>query len=147
FRYKNMTSLSSWHHLHAPKRDAIVDTCGAGDWATAGLIEMTCQNGMSNLMDLSKEKILNALTFAQKLGSWNCGFAGARGAMYSMSKSAFLSEIRALAHPTVLTLPTVEGPNKELDGNPACRMCNSKLRVEQQGRESRRRSSSANQYA
>ena len=132
FRYRGKTVLSSWQHLHAPKRDSVVDTCGAGDWATAGLMELTCQTGLDGLMGLSKEKVLNALGFSQKLGSWNCDFPGARGAMYSMSKGELLQEIKKLAHPSVLTMPTSEVPKRNLDGTRACRLCNemssSKLR-------------------
>jgi sugar/nucleoside kinase (ribokinase family) len=124
FRHKSKSTLSSWHHVHAPKRDSVVDTCGAGDWATAGLIELTCQTGVNDLISLSKEKVLNALGFSQKLGSWNCGFAGARGAMYSMSKSSLLQEIKKLAHPSILTMPTSEVPKRDLDGMKACRLCN-----------------------
>ncbi len=76
-----------------------MDTCGAGDWATAGLIELTCQTGLNDLIGLSKEKVLNALGFSQRLGSWNCGFAGAHGSMYGMSKGTLLKEIKKLAPP------------------------------------------------
>ena len=123
FRHKSTSSLSSWQHLHAPKRASVVDTCGAGDWSTAGLIELTCQFGLDELLGLSKEKVLDALVFSQKLGSWNCGFAGARGAMYTMSKTALLREIKKLAHPSVLMMPTVEVAKKALDGSQACRLC------------------------
>ncbi|AFL89324.1 sugar kinase, ribokinase [Terriglobus roseus DSM 18391] len=124
FRYKQKDSPSSWYHLHAPKRDTVVDTCGAGDWATAGLVELTCQNGLSGLQALTKAKVLEALAFAQKLGSWNCGFAGARGAMYAMSKPELLREIRALAPSQTLTMPTMDMPRAHLDGTRACRICN-----------------------
>lgn len=124
FRYRQKGSPSSWYHLHAPKRESVVDTCGAGDWATAGLVELTCQNGLSQLQSLTKARVLEALTFAQKLGSWNCGFAGARGAMYAMSKPELLREIRALAPPSILTMPTIELPREYLDGTRACRICN-----------------------
>lgn len=124
FRYKQKTSPSPWYHLHAPKRESVVDTCGAGDWATAGLIELTCQSGLSGLQAMTKAKVLEALAFAQKLGSWNCGFAGARGAMYTMSKTELLREIKAMAPSSTLTMPTIELPRADLDGTRACRICN-----------------------
>jgi sugar/nucleoside kinase (ribokinase family) len=92
FRMALRGDVSMWQHLHAPKRETLVDPCGAGDWATAGLIELTCKAGIANLENLNKEKVIRALAFAQKLGSWNCGFAGARGAMYSMSKRSLLEK-------------------------------------------------------
>jgi fructokinase len=124
FRMAAKKKVTLWQHLHAPKRERVIDTCGAGDWATAGLIELTCKNGIQGLANLSKESTLRALSFAQKLGSWNCGFAGARGAMYSMSQSALLKEVSRLAHPSVLTMPTIEGPSNSLDAIAgACRLC------------------------
>jgi sugar/nucleoside kinase (ribokinase family) len=124
FRMSAKNKVTLWQHLHAPKRETIVDTCGAGDWATAGLIELTCKNGLAGVANLSKERILRALTFAQKLGSWNCGYPGARGAMYSVSKPALLKEVKRLAHPSVLTMPTTEGPSVTTNAAPgACRLC------------------------
>lgn len=124
FRMARRSDLSMWQHLHAPKRETLIDPCGAGDWATAGLIELTCKAGVANLENLSKEGVIRALAFAQKLGSWNCGFAGARGAMYSMSKQSLLREVKKLAHPSVLTMPTTEGPVNNLDAKSAsCRLC------------------------
>ena len=125
FRMSAKKSPTLWQHLHAPKRETIVDTCGAGDWATAALIELTCKSGLPGLLSLSKERMLRALSFAQKLGSWSCGYAGARGAMYSMPKSALLQEVERLAHPSVLTMPTIEGPSNNLNAAAgACRLCN-----------------------
>jgi fructokinase len=124
FRMSAKKEVTLWQHLHAPKRETIVDTCGAGDWATAGLIELTCKTGLTGLLSLSKQCTLRALTFAQKLGSWNCGYPGARGAMYSMSKSALLKEVKRLAHPSVLTMPTIEGPSLSMNAAAgACRLC------------------------
>jgi sugar/nucleoside kinase (ribokinase family) len=124
FRMARLGQISSWQHLQAPKRDIVVDSCGAGDWATAGLIELTCKSGLQDLANLSKEKVLRALGFAQKLGSWNCGFEGARGSMYSMSKQELLGEVQKLAHPSVLTMPTSEGPASNLSAKSvSCRLC------------------------
>jgi fructokinase len=124
FRMAARKNVTLWQHLHAPKREMIVDTCGAGDWATAGLIELTCKSGLPGLLGLNKEHTLRALGFAQKLGSWNCGYAGARGAMYSLSKSALLKEVKRLAQPSVLTMPTIEGPSNSLKAMAGtCRLC------------------------
>lgn len=123
FRFKQKNVPSTWLHLHAPKRESIVDTCGAGDWATAGLIELTCRSGLSGLQSLTKSKVLEALGFAQKLGSWNCGFPGARGAMYSMSMEALRSEIKAMAPANTVMMPTSDPFRAELDGTRICRSC------------------------
>jgi len=116
FRTARQGRVSAWQHLSAPVSKTVVDTCGAGDWATAGLIELLCKEGLGSLMGMSKEGVLNALGFAQRLGSWNCGYAGARGSMYTMSRTLLLRTIAQLAGSGVLNLPVVEGtvpsPNK-----------------------------------
>ena len=44
--------------------------------------------------------------------------------MYSMSKQSLLREVKKLAHPSVLTMPTTEGPVNNLDAKSAsCRLC------------------------
>ncbi len=124
FRMMGPNGLSTWQHLQATKRDEIIDNCGAGDWATAGLIELTCKAGLTGLQSLSKQRLLRALGFAQKLGSWSCGFPGARGAMYAMSKVSLLQVLKSLAYPAVLTMPTAEEPLKSLASTKACGLCN-----------------------
>ena len=66
FRMARRSDLSMWQHLHAPKRETLIDPCGAGDWATAGLIELTCKAGVANLENLSKEGVIRALSFCAK---------------------------------------------------------------------------------
>ena len=44
--------------------------------------------------------------------------------MYSMSKQSLLREVKKLAHPSVLTMPTTEQPVNNLDAKSAsCRLC------------------------
>ena len=124
FRSSRLGRVSAWQHLGAPVSKTIVDTCGAGDWATAGLIDLSCKEGLTTLMGMSKEAVLKALGFAQRLGSWNCGFAGARGSMYTMSRTSLLRTITQLAGSGVLTLPVIErslaGSNNHLEN---CGLC------------------------
>ena len=127
FRTARQSKVSAWQHLGAPLAKVIVDTCGAGDWATAGLIELACKGGLAGLMGMSKEDILRALGFAQRLGSWNCGYAGARGSMYSMPRATLLKTIRKLAGSNVLTLPVAEGTVANPDANAAnCGVCSTR---------------------
>ncbi|NAS30387.1 hypothetical protein GTQ40_05345 [Flavobacteriaceae bacterium R38] len=58
-----------------------IDTAGAGDWCSSGIIKKLCLNGI--LVNQSKEQIEKALNYGQALGAINCLFDGARGAMYN----------------------------------------------------------------
>ncbi len=71
-----------WHHLDAePKRD-LVDSTGAGDWLSAGLIHELCKNGSAGFLKSKRQTLLRAFSFGQSLAAWNCEFVGARGGMY-----------------------------------------------------------------
>jgi hypothetical protein len=93
-----------WHHLDAHKVSTLVDSAGAGDWMSAGLICSACVGGYRRLSDVSRTGLLNALSLGQALASWNCGFSGARGGMYTEK----LREIRDLVdrHKSPNTLQT-----------------------------------------
>lgn len=72
-----------WHHLDAHKVSALVDSSGAGDWLSAGLISSVCAGGRRTLSNVSRTGLLNALSLGQALAAWNCGFSGARAGMYT----------------------------------------------------------------
>jgi len=85
---------SKWYNLEAPIVHSVVDSCGCGDWATAGIISQLCDKGGGlSLVDKSFDEIVNALNYGQALAAWNCGFEGARGGMYDLSKEEFNREI------------------------------------------------------
>lgn len=72
-----------WHHLDAHKVSTLVDSSGAGDWLSAGLIYSVCAEGHKRLFNVSRTRLLNALSLGQALAAWNCGFSGARAGMYT----------------------------------------------------------------
>jgi len=56
FRYR-------WHHLDAePKRD-LVDSAGAGDWLSAGLIHVLCKGGAAGFLKTKRQTLLRAFSF------------------------------------------------------------------------------------
>ncbi len=61
--------------------ERVVDTCGAGDWLTSGILFGLREHaeGLEVGAGRCAEKILRS---AQQLAAWSCGFAGARGALY-----------------------------------------------------------------
>lgn len=94
-RYRS-ASRKSWHHLSAFEAEEVVDTCGCGDWTTAGIISQLCNEGLQGLIDSSCERIESALRYGQALGAWNCCFEGARGGMYRINKHAFEKDIDSI---------------------------------------------------
>lgn len=94
---------ANWQHLQAEPIEKLVDAAGSGDWLTAGFLYSLCRtaNGINKNLkkDLKQESLVRALTVGQKLAAWNCSFRGARGGMYTESKSriaAIISESFAL---------------------------------------------------
>jgi len=85
---------SKWSRLPAMKVDQVSDSCGCGDWATAGLISKLCDiESLGELKSKPLAEIISALNFGQALAAWNCGFEGARGGMYRVEKRVFEDEI------------------------------------------------------
>lgn len=75
-------AMAAWQSMDAVRASRVVDTCGAGDWLTAGILigllePMVCRKGQS--APLALEDILHS---AQLLAAWSTGYAGARGALY-----------------------------------------------------------------
>lgn len=80
---------ASWTHLPGYKPPRLLDTCGAGDWTTAGLITQLCGFGLSTLKRVSTQRIESALRYAQAAAAWSCGHEGARGGMYTVTRADF----------------------------------------------------------
>lgn len=74
--------VEEWQSMKAIQASRVVDTCGAGDWLTAGILvglleQLECPRGQASLTMLEE-----ALRSAQHLAAWSTGYAGARGALY-----------------------------------------------------------------
>ena len=77
--------LSNWEYLETYKVNDLKDEAGSGDWCTVGIIHLLGQEGVSNLKNARKERILKALSLGQALATLNCRYEGARGSMYCLS--------------------------------------------------------------
>lgn len=82
FRHKRNAVPSEWIALDAVPTSDIVDTCGSGDWCTAGLLAKLATNGRQAFTSHDLDTITAALNYGQTLAAWNCAFEGARGGMY-----------------------------------------------------------------
>lgn len=85
------TIKTRWKSLKPTQISKVVDTVGAGDWCSAGIIKVISQ---SNKVDFTNIDFLEkALNFGQAIGGINCMFLGARGAMYNLP-SHFYSKLQ-----------------------------------------------------
>ena len=93
YRHRFGRDVSRWMHLGAVSTPRVVDTCGAGDWCTAGLIAETAVGGRKGLCRAGPRGVRAALRRGQILAAWNCGFEGARGGMYAVAPEGFGARI------------------------------------------------------
>jgi len=96
YRHRLGRSRSDWLHLDAIQAPRLADSCGAGDWSTAGLLAKAAADGVRGLRATGAQGVRDALRYGQALAAWNCGFEGARGGMYAVARGAFDAQIAAL---------------------------------------------------
>ena len=89
YRHRFGTEVSRWRQLAAVRAPRLADTCGAGDWCTAGLIAKAAVGGQEGLRRGGARQVRAALRYGQTLAAWNCGFEGARGGMYAVTRGTF----------------------------------------------------------
>lgn len=83
FRFKS----NNWRKIDSFIIENVVDTAGAGDWCTAGIINILCKTGIESFNSLSDETLELSFRYGQALGALNCMFDGARGLMYNVSRN------------------------------------------------------------
>ncbi len=83
YRFKSNT----WKSLDSFTIDNAIDTAGAGDWCSSGIIRKLISNNLNGLSDFTEETIIKSLKYGQILGAINCLYSGARGLMYKVDKS------------------------------------------------------------
>jgi len=79
---------TTWTRLPVVEAPQLKDTCGAGDWCSAGILQSLGANSLRRLASMNDETLTDAIRFGQALAAWNCGFEGARGAMYHVESPA-----------------------------------------------------------
>lgn len=86
-------AFARWKELRAFHVEELVDSAGAGDWCTAGIIHMLGQRGADGFQDASEDEIETALNFGEILAALKCGYEGARGLMYNLTKVELESQV------------------------------------------------------
>lgn len=96
YRHRLADQPSEWKQLPAIRAPQILDSCGSGDWCSAGLLTKLARDGHSGLKTATEQSLAVALQYGQALAAWNCAFEGARGGMYAVEprcSDALISEI------------------------------------------------------
>jgi len=81
---------SNWTKLESYSIENVVDSAGAGDWCSAGIIMNLFNNKNSTIEDITTAQLAYALQFGQALSALNCTFEGARGLMYNLTKTELM---------------------------------------------------------
>lgn len=95
-----------------------VDTGGAGDWTTAGLLAGCASQGQ-----LRRDHLDDAIRFGQALAAVNCAVVGARGLMGMTRSSARRRARRVLSEGGLTSAPRPTEPCPPRDHDGACVSC------------------------
>jgi sugar/nucleoside kinase (ribokinase family) len=87
---------NGWQKMAAFPVAALRDSAGAGDWCSAGILCRIGRRGLASMKQVSAPTIRDSLRYGQALAAWNCGFEGARGGMYEVSKEAFRKDVQRI---------------------------------------------------
>lgn len=112
----------AWTHLPAVRASIVKDTCGAGDWCSAGIIAALGAEGLIGLLGASPARVTEALRYGQALAAWNCKFDGARGGMYGTEPRKLARQLEKLLGETRFSHVEVESlePSRKAVTCPAC---------------------------
>jgi sugar/nucleoside kinase (ribokinase family) len=122
YRHRFGHAPSDWVHLGAVHAPRLSDSCGSGDWCTAGLVAKVAAGGQAGLRDGGAQGVRAALRYGQALAAWNCGFEGARGGMYAVTRKVFEAQIAALLVGQIdcVTDTVLEPTSESLIDCPSC---------------------------
>lgn len=87
YRFRNE---NRWHDVGAYNIGEVIDSAGAGDWCTAGIIHKLGKSGSSGFEKKTRGSIKEAIQLGQALGAINCLFDGARGIMYKLDRKKLI---------------------------------------------------------
>jgi len=120
-----------WQKMRAFPIKYFVDAAGAGDWCSAGLIHFLNMKKITDIRQLDEKTLKFALNFGQALAAVNCGFFGARGSMYALSKEEFhkiVNDILKKKDISTSNIPSLQLKRPKKNKG-CCPICNEKNRV------------------
>lgn len=115
-RYRSHSSSSGWLTVAALPAPSLVDTAGAGDWCTAGIIAKLGAGGRSGIERWNATELRNAIRYGQAAAALACAYLGARGAMYALRRITFDRALEAILYeaPSVsVDFPEGQEPRKQ----------------------------------
>jgi len=119
YRFSHQLISKEWKNLSGYQISYVVDSAGAGDWFSAGIILKIGSNGSNGFKECSEKTLLKVLKFGQALGTINCFFDGARGLMYSIDKiklEGLIKKIQMSKTPmTIISKKEESNTNKKLN--------------------------------
>jgi len=98
-RWRAGGHVGTWRHRPADSTARVVDTCGAGDWFTAGLLLALFGQSLAPEPQFAEPTVFEAIANASSLAAWSCGFVGARGALYDAPAFELSRQIHFAAPP------------------------------------------------
>lgn len=113
-----------WKTLDALKAPVLVDTAGAGDWCTAGLLHKLGRDGAEGCRAVKPADVEAALLYGQALAAWNCGFVGARGGMSHMKAKECQKQVQMILAGRVWGTTTTTKPYHSIKVCTWCPACN-----------------------
>jgi fructokinase len=97
FRHSSTPDKTSrWVKIPAFHIFKHVDSAGAGDWCTAGVVHMLGRTKGRQFEMVTDEEIDSALRFGQALAALKCSYEGPRGMMYEKTSDEVLKETAIL---------------------------------------------------
>lgn len=80
---KRDKDMSQWIHLDAQPVTDCVDSSGAGDWCTTGLLFSLINRHRKSRSWLKQQDVIASLQYGQALAAISCAFLGAQGLIYA----------------------------------------------------------------
>lgn len=120
YRINTQLGDGKWKHVSTFDLLKIVDSAGAGDWTTAGIIKSLIENNITTVNQIDPNKFEDFLIYGQALGALSCLYKGARGLMYNVNKNEldYMSEeliLNDFSKPFISKEICIENSSKNFD--------------------------------
>ncbi len=101
-------NLNDWKHIIPFSVNKVVDSAGAGDWTTAGIIKSLIDYNITKIIDIDNTTLESILKYAQALGALSCFYKGARGLMYQVERDNLSILINELINNKTIKIELME---------------------------------------